>query len=671
MAAIAIAAAVTPRLGWTSRLAHPDEHGRCQPIDPYLQWALTSDFLGYAGVAELDGGAAESTWLSFIARAHSPADLRDFLDHCDHGCRAADGRPFVSVPAVYHPAADAAPDSKPIFTGRVCRRDLGRLLRCPQLLAFELGLPVAVPDSVAAGAAPAPAPRRAEGRPRGSKPTSVIAVIDYGGPFLHPAFLNAGRSGTRFYSVWDQGIAATNPPWQRPAGFGYGREIDRRSIDDLRAPGGDELATYATLAYTLDRDDQTARRVLRDTHGAHVLSMAAGAPDPLEAVHRPGAAPARRDAAADAELVFVQIPLRTLVDSSGGSLNVHILDAVRYIVDRADPQADVVINISYGQHAGPHDGSSLLEQALDELVDSTGGRVVLVIGAGNGRATAAHAELAVTDARPELLQWYVPPKDGTETFLELWYTGPQDDDAALAIQVRAPGGSWSAPVAAGDRGALLQDDQGRPVAQLVHAAQVANGDGPMALLSLAPTAPGGPRPRALAPAGLWEIRLSSRGDAGPVAVHAWVERDDLPNTLARSEFRNHVSEACTVNGIATGRHCIAVGGIRCSDGQALPFSGIGPTRGAARPAPMAWAECQENDALYGIRGATMRAGDTLRMGGTSVAAPAAARRLYNAIAQARGNTPRQRRAVAKSPGKCPALMIAAAAIADRDGSKLR
>lgn len=669
MAAIANAAP-QPRLGWNSRLEQPDEHGRSQPIDPYLQWALTSDFLGYAGVAELDGGAAEAMWLSFIARARSPADLRAFLDQHDHGCCARDGQPFVSVPAVYHPARRAAPDTQPIFTGRVCRRDLGRLLRCPQIVAFELGLPVAVPDSVAGGAPP-PAPRGAEGRPRGTKPTGVIAVIDYGGPFLHPAFLNAKGRATRLFSVWDQGIAAATAPWQRPAGLGYGRELDRHSIDELRARGGDELATYATLAYTLDRDDPAARRVLRDTHGAHVLSMAAGFPDPLEAIHRPGANPAERDAAADAELIFVQIPLRTLVDSSGGSLNVHILDAVRYIVDRAHPQADVVINISYGQHAGPHDGSSLLEQALDELVDGCGGRVVLVIGAGNGRATAAHAELSVTDARPELLSWYVPPKDGTETFLELWYAGPQGDAAALAIQVRPPGGSWSAPVAAGDHGVLLQDDQGRPVAQLVHLSQVANGDGPMALLSLAPTAAGGPRPRALAPAGLWEIRLSNRGDAGPVAVHAWVERDDLPNTLARSELRSHVSEACTVNGIATGRNAIAVGGIRCSDGRALPFSGIGPTRGAARPAPMAWAECQENDALYGIRGATMRAGDTLRMGGTSVAAPAAARRLYDAVAQARGDTPRERRAAARLAGKCPALMIAAAAIAEAADGKLR
>lgn len=616
---------------WVSRPL-PASRSNGRGVDPYLQWALTTGFQGYTNLREFSARDPAHDWLSFIARASSGPALKAFFADCAyHGPVTEPGRMFV--PEVYtEPVPEGAPPPR-IFTGRVRREDLQRLLDCDYIEDFELGLPVLSPGAVV-GAATADADDPGDGMPDGRPGGPVIGVIDYGGPFLHRAFCVAPAGPTRFHAVWDQGVRA-GLPWHRPAGFGYGREMGRVEIENQRthcvdAFDGDQMAMYAALGYTLDRDDPRTDRSLRDTHGAHVLHMAAATVDPLDAVREArGGRPLMDNPAGQAPLIFVQLPLPTLVDSSGGSLNVHVLDGVRYILDRAAPGRLVVINISYGQNAGPHDGSSLLEQALDELVAVHGQRLQIVIGAGNQRDDQAHAELRVTDARPQTLRWEVPPKDSTESFLELWYPASIDGlPAGLAVEVRPPGGTWSPAVRAGDPAAVLTAPGGTALAQLVHVDRVPNGAGAMVLLALAPTQAGPDSPREAAPAGVWELRLSTACEIAPVPVHAWIEREDMPDSLLRSQFVDHVSDACTVNGIATGQCCVVVGGIRSSNGLPVAYSGIGPTRDG-RGSPSLSAECEESDALQGILAGTMQPGSTLRMRGTSVAAPVAARWLYN------------------------------------------
>ncbi len=66
-----------------------------------------------------------------------------------------------------------------------------------------------------------------------------------------------------------------------------------------------------------------------------------------------------RQSAPDWRIVAVQLPLETTRDSSGSSLTPYAVDAVKYILMKAEeiagtgPKLPVVINFSYGIVAGP------------------------------------------------------------------------------------------------------------------------------------------------------------------------------------------------------------------------------------------------------------------------------------------------------------------------------
>ena len=199
----------------------------------------------------------------------------------------------------------------------------------------------------------------------------VVGVIDEGFAFAHERFREPDQPKTRIEAFWDQGEgwSAPNPAGGRRGQLNvlttvpYGTQLLRSEIDSLlkntsAAGRVDEDRVYGAAGY------RGAER--RASHGTHVLDLAAG--------YGPG------DAAPDAgppRIVCVALPRRTTGDTSGLSLGVYVLDALRYILDRADrlvPGASVVVNLSYGNIAGPHDGTSMLEQAMDELIALRRGR---------------------------------------------------------------------------------------------------------------------------------------------------------------------------------------------------------------------------------------------------------------------------------------------------------
>lgn len=136
--------------------------------------------------------------------------------------------------------------------------------------------------------------------------------------------------------------------------------------------GTDESEVYRRLQGGLALEQ-------RVNHGTFVLDIAAGpreftasvaglgpalAWDPLA----PPSWQAATDLASRCPIVAVQLDWATVKDTSGGSMRAHLLDGLLYILSNCALQADVVVNMSWGTLAGPHDGSSLFERALDELV---------------------------------------------------------------------------------------------------------------------------------------------------------------------------------------------------------------------------------------------------------------------------------------------------------------
>ncbi len=478
---------------------------------------------------------------------------------------------------------------------------------------------------------------------------SAIAVIDFGCPFLNIAFAGHDENTTRVAALWDQGSAKPvhmKTPWSGASErMGYGRELSQSAMNEMlkavrpnqAEPIMDEAEAYRRIDYLINYDD-ARRRIWGATHGSHVLDVAGGCIDPLTGEGG--------DRASKANLIFVQLPSLTGADSSGGSLSAQVLDAVRYVLDVCTAMARIVINLSYGSFAGPHDGSSLIEEALDELLEARKDNVAVVLGAGNARQANCHLRRIVRKNRSALLSMELPPGDFTDTFVEVWFKSTRGLHL-LNARVRSGEGDWSESVALGGQVELTDVDDARRVALLSLDKSVPNGKLPLLLLALAPTARPADDDGPLAPTGRWEIELFLKPDpANPKALDdvmiefdAWVERDD-PGWLGvgvQPRFSDpHFGDADeTLSSLATGARTIAVGGFRLDDGLPAAYSSTGTRKGA----PVVYAACEESAAQPDVRAAATRSSDSLRMNGTSVAAPVFARRLYNWMTRVADDAP--------------------------------
>ncbi len=505
------------------------------------------------------------------------------------------------------------------------------------------------------------------GNPPGKIKGPVMAVIDFGCPFMNHAF-RGPRGTTRIRALWDQGANRTPArsrsgsalpwPWADTTGrMGYGRALYGTTMNKIiqetahQAAAGrplDESEAYRRIDYLINYDD-ARRRIWAATHGSHVTAVAAGSPDPLLGAAYPP------DDAARAPVVFVQLPALTAADSGGGSLSAQVLDAVHYVLDVCEPDAPIVVNLSYGSFAGPHDGSSLIEQALDEIVMLRGQNLAIVLGAGNGHQAACHVKRSAQVDRSALLRIGLEPGDFTDTYVETWFD--QHDPLLGRVQARArtASGDWSPWVGVGEVAQMLDVGEHRPVARLSFVQNPPNGGRPLLLLAMAPTARPADDDGPLAPVGSWQIEVGLKpvvwkqpdGDSGTTnasdepepeqdaeTVHfeSWVERDD-PGWLGvgvqpRFEEQRIGDADQTLSSIATGKYTIAAGGFRLSDAVPAHYSSTGPRKGPA----LIYAACEESADQPNISAAAVRSSDSLRMNGTSVAAPVLARRIYNHFA---------------------------------------
>ncbi len=125
------------------------------------------------------------------------------------------------------------------------------------------------------------------------------------------------------------------------------------------------------------------------------------------------------------------------------------MDAVHYIFNHPEASGKpIVINISLGGNVGPHDSTSLLEQAINLAVASQAGRVV-VVAAGNAAdldpgelETLCHVTTTVPPNAPTEIDFKI--RDGYEftPILDLWY----DRGGAINLEEVADGGPTSGVV---------------------------------------------------------------------------------------------------------------------------------------------------------------------------------------------------------------------------------
>ncbi|MFM9942466.1 MAG: S8 family serine peptidase [Hyphomicrobiaceae bacterium] len=664
----------------------PIGHNGFGKIDPYIDWAFERSM---AVMVAFESAVVRR--YPVLLRLNPGVTMAQFAagDFFPAGSKPASWSHVVHVPAVY---LDGTPASQPAyFTVLVTKAyfhfftpattaTAQALLQTISRMTVSRQMPRGVtPQQVAAPPVPATPEPAGAGEPE----TVVVAVIDDGIGFANSRFRTAaGR--TRVEYIWLQD-AAHNADAAR---YGYGRSLAK--ADRGGVAGIDSALDAATHGGQIDEDEVYARlgaqdfaatqnRIFRTiglhaTHGTHVLDLAAG--------YEPGIAPKAAGTAGEDSrpIIAVQLPAATNEGTSGASLDTYVVDAIHYILDKADEIArsrgcgrlPVVINFSYGTIAGRHDGTSDLERAVDEVIAKRHGTpapVQVVIPTGNSRLKQCHARLrfpalatAAAADRIKTLRWRVLPDDRTNSHLEIWLpAAAAGTTARVKITVTPPDGTASPAVedTAGPTrvwGNTPRD--GMCYVRYAHVPTPTNRG--MFLVTVRPTAPeedaetGQPETIA-APSGVWTITVENVGLAAHAVVEAWIQRDDTRyghlafgrqsyfdhadhvrfgafDKPPETDDTSHIQRAGTINPLGTGAHPIIVGGYDRNTWRVADYSGAG----AAHPAPIAGpsvvAPSDDGAAHRGVMAAGTRSGSVVTLRGTSAAAPLVARLVANRMA---------------------------------------
>lgn len=184
----------------------------------------------------------------------------------------------------------------------------------------------------------------------------VFGDMDGGFDYTHPNFYDSTGTNYRVKRVWEQ----DNDAGPAPADFGYGTERTTKE-DMLTRRFSDSLIS----------------------HGTHVSGIAAGGGWGKGGRYK-GIAP-------ESELVFVNFTVpddQPFLNTTVSATTTGLLDGINYTYLYAQSVGEpAVVNMSLGTHIGPHDGTSLFDQACDAVV---GPGQILVGAAGNEGGMEMH-----------------------------------------------------------------------------------------------------------------------------------------------------------------------------------------------------------------------------------------------------------------------------------------
>lgn len=526
--------------------------------------------------------------------------------------------------------------------------------------------------------------------PRVPRDAVITAVIDEGIALGHPRF-RAADGRTRVLASWQQGATfdasqATYLP--------FGQELYAEDIDHLltqHSDGGDLTRaldeTGFNRAARLDEPTQPhgvragSRRL---SHGTAVLDLAAGADargmDPDALARRP--------------IIAVNLPRRSTIGMAGTFLEFYSIYALNRIVALADQiwreqhggkgGFPIVVNLSYGQQAGPKDGHSPFEVEIARLQRSRpdGAPLEVVMPAGNDNLMRCHARKKMRPGKESFDEhWRIQPEDHSSNFVEVWTEASSDGDPThpLEIRVQSPEGEavshWR-----GQHGQAI--DIGADARIYCQQLNRNGQDGERSkfrfryVICVPPTADDA---RATgtgrkASAGLWHIHLQGQTRPGHVYMNVQVDQsaepdgersrrsyfdnagyrkyrdsgrlrdtfeyplrdpDDVSTSNLEPWDRSHVQRKGTINSIAVHWGILTVGSYRASDGRPSPFSATGywppyaphkngPALDIALPA-------DESPTQRGIWAAGTSAGSVDRFRGTSFSAASATRLVVDRI----------------------------------------
>ncbi len=167
----------------------------------------------------------------------------------------------------------------------------------------------------------------------------------------------------------------------------------------------------------------------------------------------------------------------------------------------------VLINLSCAHIAGPRDGSSLIESALDELMDT--GACSILIPVGSMHRSRCHGTLSVDDEAA--LRCRVVRDFGSPGVVEIWFAS-NVHDPLVDVSITPPLGAPSEWIGVGNLASYARD--GDALCTVVHDGRGARGDGHMILIAF--TSPGD-----------WLVRLRNRENAHINAMYACARHTNI------------------------------------------------------------------------------------------------------------------------------------------------
>lgn len=488
------------------------------------------------------------------------------------------------------------------------------------------------------------------------KDAVIMAIVDNGIAFGEGHFRTGAVSQVRHCWIMDA----------EPVGGGVsrGRTFDRTQINTLLGQHLyqdrlDHMAFYEAAGLVDHRRPQFKPVSQRISHGTHVMSLAAGAP----------ANPDLRP------IICVELPTDVISDPGSPGLEPEINIALDHVIAQSTRfvlpgghRPALVINLSYGDYAGPHDGTGYLESSIAEKLEherNAGRTTRVVLPAGNGHLARCHATMKFpSGVSDHTLHWRLQPDDRTVSSIEIRTPARNKPEITglLEMRVMPPGGPLSPVIGKQQNQAFFLIENGRILALLVFTIP-APGERGLAALYTVPTA-SLLDARPLAPHGVWQLHVKRGGKlADGDTAHAWVERGEtLPGfpQSGRQAYLDHddyerfdaagapqvmdngvslVQRQYTLSGFATNadEDIVTVGACEGRTEKMSDYSASGPSlkrlgqANPVKPGPDVAAVADDSPVLSGIFGAGSYDGSIVRLSGTSVAGPKVAWLIANEI----------------------------------------
>jgi hypothetical protein len=537
------------------------------------------------------------------------------------------------------------------FTARISKTAYQLLTKDPKVVKIELASPLRI---MRAKKSQAHSTIGTSKKIPCSKTQFLLGFIDDGCPFAHQDLMQDDK--VRFTAIWDQDskpdFKSSATKASPPKGWSFGHQIDASKLNAAASKLQEHGRTNERSIYSKINNSRVQQRI---SHGAHVLGLAAGSKisrsilDLAPPYNPPTDDPQTK--AYEADLAFVQLPRATYQAPTRGSLAYTIYNGVKWIEKVGCDAKNIVTVIDYGSYLGPHNGESLFERALDQVIGNSQQKMKVVFPSGNAlehRATAQIPKIG-KEKKPSQWHWWIPPENEVATFQEIWFDKFVPENTKISLKCTSPNGSDEIEVKPGDQKSIGTNNgkylsvwfcpKGTHI--LVRVAATRSDD----------------KNYPIAPSGRWKFALSAEPEkTKPSVVGAWVYANRggrSINALPRSR-RSHlipmdksvivdgrgsmIGMACStsstvlggVNQSATRRYGSTLAPAYENDFAAF-YSGAGPGRGGVRKdrGPDGCAITEESSSLRGIASIGNYSGSTWRMQGTSTAPPQYARFLSN------------------------------------------